>query len=96
MESGTSSTLITPNQIYINQSSGNNKKYINLSNELNRIDIGCPPLGPGLVGFNYYGNNYVNNSFVQKKYVDDKMPTPPATGTYILKSINGVIQWVAE
>ncbi len=76
MESGTSSTLITPNQIYINQSSGNNKKYINLSNELNRIDIGCPPLGPGLVGFNYYGNNYVNNSFVQKKYVDDKMPTP--------------------
>ena len=96
MESGTSSTLITPNQIYINQSLGNNRKYINLSNELNRIDIGCPPLGPGLVGFNYYGNNYENNSFVQKKYVDDKMPTPPATGTYILKSINGVIQWVAE
>ena len=36
------------------------------------------------------------NISVQKKYVDDKMPTPPATGTYILKSINGVIQWVAE
>ena len=34
MESGTSSTLITPNQIYINQSLGNNKKYINLKNRI--------------------------------------------------------------
>lgn len=43
-----------------------------------------------------------SNSLVQKMWVENlvnstiKVPTPPANGSYILTSINGVMQWVAN
>lgn len=79
----------------INKNSGSN---VNIAG----IDIsGTEAGGKGMEGSFYYGATYNDNSFVQKKYVDDKIgtitvPTPPTSGNYILKSINGVMTWIAE
>ena len=79
----------------INSDSGSN---VNIAG----IDISGTGAGEkGIEGSFYYGATYNTNSFVQKKYVDDKIgtvtvPTPPTTGNYILKSINGVMTWIAE
>jgi hypothetical protein len=81
--------------IEINKNSGSN---VNIAG----IDISGTGAGEkGIEGSFYYGATYNTNSFVQKKYVDDKIgtvtvPTPPTTGNYILKSINGVMTWIAE
>ena len=31
-----------------------------------------------------------------KGYVDIRVPAPPGTGTYVLKSVNGIASWVSE
>ncbi|AZA84796.1 hypothetical protein C1637_18615 [Chryseobacterium lactis] len=66
---------VSPTQVFLSQNGGENRKYINLSKDMDRIDIGSPALGPGIVGSNYYGANYTDNSFVQKKWVDEKLKT---------------------
>ena len=33
-------------------------------------------------------------SLVTKEYLDLRIPKPPTTGEYTLKSINGVVSWV--
>ena len=52
----------------------------------------------GLVAESYYGVNYTDNTYVQKKYVDDLMdariPEPPASGTFTLQSVDGVLTWI--
>lgn len=52
----------------------------------------------GLIGGGYYGANYTDNTYVQKKYVDDLMdariPEPPASGTFTLQSVDGVLTWI--
>ncbi|MNU12445.1 hypothetical protein D3C71_04690 [compost metagenome] len=59
---------ISPDQVFIRQGT---EKYINMSNELDKIIIGST--GSGVDGANYYGGSYGDNSFVQKKYVDQKL-----------------------
>ena len=63
--------LINNTQVFLNSGNFNNRKFINLSEELNYIALQSNVDGAGLVGQNYYGNNYVDNSFVQKKFVVD-------------------------
>ena len=65
------SILINNTQVFLNSGTTNDRKFINLSQELNYIPLQSNFDGPGLVGINYYGNNYVDNSFVQKKFVID-------------------------
>ena len=65
------SVLINNDQVFLNSGNSNNRKFINLSQELNYIPLQSNTDGAGLVGQNYYGNNYVDNSFVQKKFVID-------------------------
>ncbi|MCY0969671.1 hypothetical protein [Chryseobacterium wangxinyae] len=58
---------VSQNQVFIRQGT---EKYINMSNELDKIIIGST--GSGVDGANYYGDSYEDNSFVQKKYIDQK------------------------
>lgn len=58
---------VSQNQVFIKQGT---EKYINMSNELDKIIIGST--GSGIDGANYYGDSYEENSFVQKKYIDQK------------------------
>lgn len=41
-------------------------------------------------------NSKSNKVAVTKEYLDMRVPKPPATGTHVLKSVNGVVSWVAE
>lgn len=41
-------------------------------------------------------NSKSNKVVVTKEYLDLRVPTPPETGTHVLKSVNGVVSWVAE
>ncbi|MCU7617721.1 hypothetical protein NZ698_10975 [Chryseobacterium sp. PBS4-4] len=67
-KSGSSNNItVNPNQVFIRQGT---EKYINMSNELDKIIIGST--GSGVDGANYYGDSYEENSFVQKKYIDQK------------------------
>ena len=100
---GSGTTKVETAQNYALIQQGNTS--IRLDNSSNNgqgilINDGSPSAG-GIYGAAYYGANYSDNSYVQKKYVDDKVstisvPTPPTTGTYILKSINGIMTWIAE
>jgi len=38
----------------------------------------------------------VSQDFIQKGYLETQIPIAPPSGTYILKSINGVHQWIEE
>ena len=68
-KSGLSTDInVSQNQVFIRQGT---EKYINMSNELDKIIIGST--GSGVDGANYYGDSYEENSFVQKKYVDDSV-----------------------
>jgi hypothetical protein len=58
---------VSQNQVFIKQGT---EKYINMSNELDKIIIGST--GSGIDEANYYGDSYEENSFVQKKYIDQK------------------------
>ena len=37
-----------------------------------------------------------NKTVITREYLDIRIPKPPTTGEYTLKSINGVVSWVAE
>lgn len=44
----------------------------------------------------FVGDATNNQHAVNKKQLDLRVPTPPATGNYILKSVDGVVSWVTE
>ena len=37
-----------------------------------------------------------NRAVVTKEYLDIRIPKPPTTGNYVLKSVDGVVSWVTE
>lgn len=79
----------SPQQIAISQGLD---KYINLTKELNRIDVGAPANGPGVVGKNYYGDNYDDNSFVQKKWVEQKVQAIPGKNYKIYRALLNTVR----
>ncbi|WBV53822.1 hypothetical protein [Chryseobacterium gambrini] len=76
--------LSSPMQISLSQGSD---KYINLTQWLDRIDVGAPSEGPGIVGQNYYGDHYTENSFVQKKWVEEKVKNITGNGYKIYRAL---------
>ncbi|MCF2218397.1 hypothetical protein H9Q08_03685 [Chryseobacterium sp. PS-8] len=76
--------LSSPMQISLSQGLD---KYINLTQWLDRIDVGAPTDGPGIVGQNYYGDNYTENSFVQKRWVDEKIKSITGSSYKIYKAL---------
>lgn len=87
---------LTPSMYFLDKSTGNVSTQLFMSKD-----------GMYLIGNNIYGseksavptNDY---SFVQKRWVENlvntkiTIPAPPANGNYILTSVNGVMQWVAN
>ena len=37
-----------------------------------------------------------NKTVITREYLDIRIPKPPTTGNYVLKSVDGVVSWVAE
>ena len=37
-----------------------------------------------------------NKAIVSKEFLELRLPKPPSTGTYSLKSVDGVVNWVSE
>lgn len=83
--------------IQINYNSGSNVYIKNIDfNDEGILCVECIEL-PFKENDTY---NKFPNYFTQKKYVDklieSRVPTPPSNGNYILKSLNGKIQWVED
>ena len=55
--------------------------------------------GAGFPGATYiadYSASYTDRSLVDKAFVDLRVPAPPTTGTFILQSVDGVVNWVSQ